>query len=354
VVTSLIVAALARLLPAGFRDRQRAEWLGDLAQLDGRSRARYLLTATLTLPALFLVARSAPGAYGGWAVALPRHVRGYALVAAFTLVTAMFGAAVAGRLAWNAPPPLLSAAQSQALKETVFPGRVVTGSPGAPAFEQDVDGHWASGGASFEVPSVPGNRDLKADTVTARDRLAAAGWSIDEDVTSALTPDAVDFSQADVAWVFTAHTSALVLEFGASRYKDQTSSQYYVRRTTYPKAPVTVLLTAAMVAGAAGWLAACSLYRRVGGRQGRAAVRASTPTVVLFALVPTAFLLVARKLADPLAHEVWPPAWYWLFVTGGQHPFVYAALITVLAVWVALLPTIHAPVKAPRWEYADN
>lgn len=353
-VTSLIVAALARLLPAGFRDRQRAEWAGDLAQLDARSRARYLLTATLTLPSLALAARSAPGAYGGWAITLPRHVRGYALVVAFTLVTAMFGAAVAGRLAWDPPPALLSSAGSQALKETVFPGRVVTGSPDARAFDQDVDGNWSSGGALFEVPSVPVDRDLKADTVAARDRLTAAGWTIDEDVTSALTPGAVDFRPTDTAWSFTAHTGTLVLEFGASRYSDRTSSQYYVRRTTYPHAPTMLLLTAALLAGAAGWVAACSLYRRVGGRRGRAALRASASTVVLFALMPAAVLLVARDFAAPLAHEVWPPAWYWLFVTGGEHPYVYAASTAIFAVWLALLPTIHAPIKAPHWEYADH
>jgi hypothetical protein len=75
--------------------------------------------------------------------------------------------------------------------------------------------------------------------------------------------------------------------------------------------------------------------------------------VVLFALAPAVFLLVAREFAAPLADEVWPPVWYWLFVTGGEHPFVYAALTAILAVWVALLPTIHAPVKAPHWEYAE-
>ena len=352
-VTTLLVTALARLLPAGFRDRQRAEWLGDLAQLGGRSRARYLLTATLTLPSLYLVARSTPSAYGGWAVALPRRVRGYAVIAAFTLVTAMFGAAVAGRLAWDRPPPLLSAAGSQALSETVFPGRVVTGNLDAPAFEQDVDGNWSSGGALFEVPSVPVDRDLKADTVTARDRLAAAGWTIDEDVRSALSADAVDIGPDDAAWGFTAHTDTLLLDFGASRYSDRTSSGYYLRRTTYPHAPTVLLLAAGMLTGAAGWIAACSLYRRVGTRRGRAAVRAAAPTVTLFAVAPAIFLLVARELAAPLADETWPPAWYGLFVVGGEHPWIYAALAAIFALWVALLPTIHAPVKAPHWEYAD-
>jgi hypothetical protein len=53
----------------------------------------------------------------------------------------------------------------------------------------------------------------------------------------------------------------------------------------------------------------------------------------------------------PLADETWTPAWYFLFVAGGQRPYLYAVLIALLAVWVALLPTIRAPIKAPRWEY---
>jgi hypothetical protein len=167
--------------------------------------------------------------------------------------------------------------------------------------------------------------------------LAAAGWAIDDDVQSVLIPGAVDSGPGDVAWSFTAHTGGLVLEFGALRYGDRASSQYFVRRATYPQAPTTLLLAAGIVAGA---------------RRGRAAVRVSAPTVVLFALVPAAFLLVAREFAGPLAAEVWPPAWYWLFVVGGERPYVYASLATILAVWVALLPTIQAPIPAPRWEYA--
>jgi hypothetical protein len=164
---------------------------------------------------------------------------------------------------------------------TVFPGIVVTGSLNAPAFDQDVDGNWHSGGALFEVPSVPVDRDLKADTVTARDRLIEAGWIIDENVHSALSADAVDIGPADAAWSFTAHTDGLVLDFGASRYNGRTSLGYDVRRTTYPHAPTMLLLTAGMVAGAAGWLAACSLYRRVGARRGRATVRVSPLIAVM-------------------------------------------------------------------------
>jgi hypothetical protein len=63
----LMVAALSRVLPAGFRSRQRAEWAGDLLTLEGPSavRWRYLLGAARTLPALRAAAsrsrRAEPG-----------------------------------------------------------------------------------------------------------------------------------------------------------------------------------------------------------------------------------------------------------------------------------------------------
>jgi hypothetical protein len=61
-----VVAALARLLPAGFRDRQHAEWTGDLVALSDTgagNRWRYLLGAAWTLPSLraVVVRRGATG-----------------------------------------------------------------------------------------------------------------------------------------------------------------------------------------------------------------------------------------------------------------------------------------------------
>ncbi|MGW0431261.1 hypothetical protein ACWDV4_01735 [Micromonospora sp. NPDC003197] len=53
------VAALTRLLPAGFRDRQQNEWTGDLvalAQHGAAARWQYLFWAAWTLPSLRLAA----------------------------------------------------------------------------------------------------------------------------------------------------------------------------------------------------------------------------------------------------------------------------------------------------------
>ncbi len=57
-----VVWMLCRLLPAGFRARQQAEWSGDLVALSGGgagARWRYLLAAAWTLPALRAHAKKA-------------------------------------------------------------------------------------------------------------------------------------------------------------------------------------------------------------------------------------------------------------------------------------------------------
>jgi hypothetical protein len=350
VVIRLIVAVLARMLPAGFRDRQRAEWLGDLGELPGPARLRYLVTATLTLPSLYVAARRRTP----WTDGIRTGSGGYGLVAVFAVVTAMFGAAVAGRLTYTPPGPMLSAAASQALAATVFPGRVVDGSPKAPAFTTDADDETLPGGALFEVPSVPTSRDLRADAITARDRLAAAGWTIDDDVHYDLDPATVDVNLAtDTSWAFTAHTADLTLEFGAWRYGTNTTSYYGLGRTTYPRPPATVLLAAAAVAFLAGWLAACRLSRRVAGLRNRAAMRAAIPTIVALAVAPAAFLLVNRLVA-PIPDESSPPRWYLLFVEGGDNAYFYAATVAVLALGLALRPTIREPIRAIPWEYAER
>ncbi|MEV6595517.1 hypothetical protein AB0M36_01480 [Actinoplanes sp. NPDC051346] len=68
------VTALARLLPAGFRDRQRDEWTADLMTLASHGAAvrwRYLLAAMWTLPTLRSLVRSGRAGGPSGAVAAP-------------------------------------------------------------------------------------------------------------------------------------------------------------------------------------------------------------------------------------------------------------------------------------------
>jgi hypothetical protein len=56
------LALLGGLLPAGFRERQRDEWAGDLVALAGGDRRRYLIGAARTLPILRSQVRNHPAA----------------------------------------------------------------------------------------------------------------------------------------------------------------------------------------------------------------------------------------------------------------------------------------------------
>ena len=47
------------------------------------------------------------------------------------------------------------------------------------------------------------------------------------------------------------------------------------------------------------------------------------------------------------------------FILGGAGVTILLSVVsiilaTILAVWVALLPTIQTPIRAPHWEYADQ
>ncbi|WP_199512507.1 hypothetical protein [Nucisporomicrobium flavum] len=336
------IALLTRMLPAGFRERQREEWRGDLAELarHGRaSRLRYVAIAALTLPSLHLAARRAPSAGGGWALR-PEKGSGTAVPIALLAVTAgMFAAAAVGRLTWTPPPPMMTAAQAQDLAVTVFPGRAVTGTPEAPVFDSDVDDNTLAGATAFEVAAVPLDRDFEADLHAARDRLRARGWTIDTDVHDELTPDVVGVDLTrDSLWRLTAHRDRLTLDVTTGRYHDQATASYLVRPVTYQHLPALPLLAAAAPAALAAWLAACRLHRRAARRRGFPQLTAAAGVIVCFAALPMTGLLLAAPHAATLTDEPLAPWWYTLFVTGGDRPYVYAALVTVLAIWLTGLP----------------
>ncbi|MFF5228694.1 hypothetical protein [Dactylosporangium sp. NPDC000521] len=119
----LAVATLALLLPAAFRDRQRAEWTADLLTLPA-GRWRYLFGAARTLPALRAAAHRAGLA------------RGPAAVASFPS-DALARTLLAG-LGW----PVLSWLLMVPLPYFLFdiPGRIAAG--GGPADPKDL---WPSG-----------------------------------------------------------------------------------------------------------------------------------------------------------------------------------------------------------------
>ncbi|WP_229072048.1 hypothetical protein [Actinoplanes sp. DH11] len=175
------LAVLAALLPAGFRQRQRAEWAADLADLAAHgtvTRWRYLLAVAWTLPALRAAARATTAA-GGPSLFTPRGFRAVlgrpgdrgivVLAVLVSMLAGLYGAAHATRLGWEFIRPLPTAQQSAELRQVMFPGVPVGTEP-----TEDSNGFPALGHAVAE------GADISGLVPGVRDRLVAAGWRIRE------------------------------------------------------------------------------------------------------------------------------------------------------------------------------
>ncbi|MEU7905803.1 hypothetical protein [Actinoplanes sp. NPDC049118] len=105
-VERVVVAALSRLLPTGFRARQRDEWtadLLDLADAPPAARWRYLFAAAWTLPTLRSFARRGAAAGSGGlrdAAVTPAGLRLTAQIVVAAVGVPIFCLAVTGLLNW--------------------------------------------------------------------------------------------------------------------------------------------------------------------------------------------------------------------------------------------------------------
>jgi hypothetical protein len=194
------VAALAALLPVGFRDRQKAEWTADLTDLASAGavvRWRYLMAALWTLPKLRSLVRS------GEAATSPRlsgrslrtHLgrpgtSGIVVLASLVaLLGGAFGAGATIRIGWELGRPLPTGVQAEDLKRTIFPGLKVAGGGDAPYWRATEDSEDLEfGAADYAVGSIDSlyTRDVDApvDAAVAAlipgipGRLTATGWRI--------------------------------------------------------------------------------------------------------------------------------------------------------------------------------
>ncbi|MEU4156929.1 hypothetical protein [Actinoplanes sp. NPDC026670] len=174
-VSRIAVAALARLLPAGFRDRQRAEWSADLLELSPRQRVRYLSSAAWTLPELRAAVRAGRPAW--WSPAGLRAGLGrpgtsgvVALAVVVAVLGAMFGAAGATRIGWEHARPLPSGAEAAELTRTAFPGRPVVSADTAAFWAGKPDDRSVYVGVIYSVDKAD------AEVPGVAQRLDAAGW----------------------------------------------------------------------------------------------------------------------------------------------------------------------------------
>lgn len=173
----ITVAALVRLLPAGFRHRQHAEWTADLLDLDGRQRLRYVASAAWTLPELRAVIRAdrpAPWTARGLRAGLGRPGTSGIVVLAvlMSLLGGIFGAGAATRLGWEYARSLPVGAEAEELKRTAFPGLRVADEVGTSPWGTENTGYRKA----FYGIHQDDQRHTSVPVPGVLDRLTAAGW----------------------------------------------------------------------------------------------------------------------------------------------------------------------------------
>jgi hypothetical protein len=323
----IAVAVLARLLPPGFRDRQRAEWSADLADLRSAgavARCRYLAAAAWTLPTLRRAVRadraaspsrlSVHGLRAG--LGRPGTPGIVALAVLVSLLAGLFGAAYATRVGWEYATPLPTGAQAEEVKRTVFPGLVVGGGGNASYWAQP--GEHAEFGAARYVVDAAETRPVTSTVAGIADRLAAAGWRPVEN------PDAgtPGFELSEQAGVLRMARGGLVLTFDGG-------DDFTVARAV-PSWMGWVAAVGALVGGLAGWALTGWAGRRaeVGSAGGQLAAMVAWPTVVVLLL-----LLLGVLLGRP-GGQTWRDMFYLRLLYIADGPPKWTGAVAVVAVGI--------------------
>ncbi|WP_436532583.1 hypothetical protein [Actinoplanes sp. HUAS TT8] len=276
----ILVAVLAGLLPPGFRERQRAEWSADLADLRSAGpavRCRYLMAAAWTLPTLRRAVRRSRAT--SLPFLSPRRLRAglgrpgtpgiVALATLVSLLAGLFGAAYATRAGWEYATPLPVGTQAQMLGRTVFPGLTVRGGNDAPFWNPS--GEQAEFGAVRFVVDPADTRPVTTTTAAIRDRLAATGWR------AVRNPDVgmPGFASSAQTAVLKMARDGLVVTYDGG-------DDFTVARAVPPWMG-WVAASGALVGGLIGWALTGWAGRRadVGSAGGQLAAMVAWPTVVV-------------------------------------------------------------------------
>jgi hypothetical protein len=320
----ITVAVLTRLLPAGFRQRQHAEWTADLLDLDGRQRLRYVASAAWTLPELRAVIRAGRPALWtarGLRAGLGRPgTSGIVVLAALmSLLGGIFGAGAATRLGWEYVRPLPVGAEAEELKRTAFPGLRVVGGEGASPWGAENAGYRKA----FYGIDQEDQRHTGIPVPGVLDRLTAAGWQTTPYLYA--DPPGLDTSiyGADVRMV----RDGLVL-------------RYHTHDTFFTVAPLVPawmgwFAAAGGIAGALiGWLLTGWVGRRAaeGTIAGQVSSLIVWPTAVFMAAAAAGEFLVFREFGDTNREVFFLQL---LYVAESRYPWtlaVFAVGFTVVAV----------------------
>jgi hypothetical protein len=261
--------------------------------------------------------------------------RSHAIVvlALLAAVVCGFTAAAGGyRLAWEAAPPLPTGAEAQAITSTVLPGLKVWGGGDAPVFVPAADGDGIERGTAFYwTRHTAETKQIQHYTEGARDRLAAAGWTISKDVTPIIEPDLVTPTDEST---FQATRGNLILEFNDFYWHDRASydsdggATFTLARARPPAGVRTGAVLGGLLGALIGWLLTGFVSRRTPAHPG--AVGALW--VAVLALVPNTLLaLLSALFEDPTSPGFWT---YYTYPFGALT--VLAGLFALIAVAVAV------------------
>ncbi|MFC7531442.1 hypothetical protein [Actinoplanes sp. GCM10030250] len=320
-----VVALLARLLPAAFRERQRAEWAADLSDLAAHGpavRLRYLLAAAWTLPELRSAVRADRAKRLSWrglraGLGRPGNPGIVVLAVLVSVLAGLFGAAGATRIGWEFAAPLPAGEQADAIKRTVFPGVTVIEAP----LEGPEGERVEFGGTGYAVdPAGPG--DIGALVPGLADRLVAAGWRIVEH------PDA----SAPGFALYPAAAEVRAVRGGLKLYYDG-GTAFTVGRAV-PSWMVWVAVAGAVFGALVGWLVTGWAGRRAaeGSAAAQLAGMLTWPTVIVMLV-----LLLGRLLGRP-GGQTWQDMFYdhLLYIVGGSPRWVGVVALAAMGVIAAL------------------
>jgi membrane protein YqaA with SNARE-associated domain len=336
-MVSRAASALAVLLPGGFRDRQRDEWLGDLLALSeagaGRgARLRYLMGAAYTLPILRRQVRRGRSA-GGLHARLGRPgSKGVVWAAVFvSLVTGFLGACAAEAVAWSAAPGV---PDLRSVAPVVFPSGSVQQS--RDSYMIDPAAGWREYltgsddedqyGVQSLWQSVPATTRPDVWLDASRDRLEADGWTVH------------GVGGREYAHSFWASNNGYAVEVGID---DPVGGEPTTASATVTRTPpwwmAAVMVLAAGVGAFGGWMLTGWVSRRTAHRHRlvRAGVTTLTSTVLVFMVPQAVFgLQLAMSNILVLAMPTAPP-WVSLFKVFGWAMFATSLALTAVVILIA-------------------
>jgi hypothetical protein len=258
----------------------------------------------------------------------------------WVILGAFAGAVVTTQLAWLTVPPLPGDERAAQISDTVFPGLHVFGGGDVADFvpERGAESGLVNGYVNYSVKHTDATRDVDAYEAGARDRLAAAGWTVH------------DTSSAELGPGFWAARDGLVLQFSIWYWPDLPSydsdggASYRLSRAT-PDRMWAAALPGAPVGAMAAFLVLGWISRRT--------VRATDGMAVLSVVAAFPLLLVAPATVqgvrawwrtDP-AYPPTEPFWRPLFYDITAFATVLLMLLAAIAVLVAAL---QRPFPLPR------